>query len=307
MEQVGFHFNCKYFRFIFFTICLGEHTNLIPTYLPIIDAYWTTISMNKLYTAGILFSAVLFISFSFNPPDGYTGAPGDQICANCHTQTNPAQNGVISLEGFPASITPGESYPLTLISRDTSGLAEKAGFQVTILSPINTRAGDLFSPSTSSTVSVFNSRQYWDHNPSVTYPDSNEVRWSVMWKAPELSAGSTITWYAAGNIANGNNQETGDRIVTASGSGQIVLASTDNPLENKPVVFPNPGADELNLVFRDVIHPDGEVVFYNMYGQQTGHALMHSGKVNTSAIIPGIYLLDIKMGAERHLIRWSKF
>lgn len=178
---------------------------------------------------------------------------------------------------------------------------------MTILTPNDTRAGDMFSPSTSSTTSIFNNRQYWDHNPFVLYPDSNVVRWSVMWTAPELEAGSTITWYAAGNIANGNNQESGDRIVTATGSGEIVLSSTEEFFKKEPALYPNPGSGELNILLPGNTAATGEITFYHLSGKRAGFSILEEGKVNTSLIVPGIYLLEVKTDTHRYLLRWSKF
>ena len=159
--------------------------------------------MHKLYTFALIIAGTfLLFSFSTNPPDGNTGAPGDQFCIQCHVQTNPSQNGTISIEGFPASITPNETYALTAVNRLTEGTAVRAGFQVTVLSPTNTRAGNFTNPSPQSAVSISGGRQYWDHNPAVTYPDSNVVKWTVLWTAPDLPSGSKITWYAAGNFSD---------------------------------------------------------------------------------------------------------
>ena len=66
--------------------------------------------MNKIYTfLALAASTFLLVSFSANPPDGKTGAPGDSLCSECHTPSNAQFNGEISVEGFPAVITPGEN------------------------------------------------------------------------------------------------------------------------------------------------------------------------------------------------------
>jgi hypothetical protein len=263
--------------------------------------------MHKFYTFSIIiFSAFLLISFSTNPPDGNTGAPGDNLCIQCHIQTNPSLNGTITIEGFPDVITPNETYLLTAVNRLTTGTAVRAGFQVTILGPTNTKAGELKNPSTSSVVSVQAGRQYWDHNPAVLYPDSNVVRWTVEWTAPELSSGSLITWYAAGNVANGNFQNTGDRIVAATGSGSIVLSSTDDIKTNQLVVFPNPGRDQINILSPDKTSISGEVYFYNLTGEIIGEATLNDGMVSVPHIAAGIYLMEIRNDGISRFAKWSK-
>ena len=100
--------------------------------------------MVKFYTLfGLVASTFFLISFSPNPPDGKTGAPGDGFCAECHSSSNPPLNGTINVEGFPANITPNETYRLTVINRNTVGDAVRGGFQLTILGPFNTKAGNM--------------------------------------------------------------------------------------------------------------------------------------------------------------------
>ncbi|MBK7232847.1 MAG: hypothetical protein IPH93_11445 [Saprospiraceae bacterium] len=70
--------------------------------------------MNHIYfVAGILCSAILFFSWSSNPPNGYTGAPGESTCANCHSGGGNI-NGDLQILGLPGSITPGQVYTITL-------------------------------------------------------------------------------------------------------------------------------------------------------------------------------------------------
>jgi len=263
--------------------------------------------MHKLYTfTVIIFSAFILFSFSTNPPDANTGAPGENLCIQCHIQTNPSQDGTITIEGFPDVITPNETYLLTAVNRLTSGNAVRAGFQVTILGPLNTKAGELKNPSSSSAVSVQAGRQYWDHNPAVAYPDSNVVRWTVQWTAPELPSGSLITWYAAGNIANGNFQNTGDRIVAASGSGSIILSSNNEVHKEQLAVFPNPGTDQINFLLPGKPMINGEVYFYNLMGKIIGEATLNNGTVSVPVIPSGIYLIEIRNDGKSRFAKWSK-
>ncbi len=264
--------------------------------------------MNKLYTlAGIIGGTFVWFSFSTNPPDGNTGAPGDELCVTCHLQSNPPQDGTISLEGFPASITPNETYMLTVVNRITVGPAVRAGFQLTILGPFNTRAGDMTNPSPSSAISISGGRQYWDHNPAQVYPDSNVVRWNVLWKAPNSVTGSQITWYAAGNIADGNFSNVGDKIVRASGSGVIMLSATDDVQKKSPVIFPNPGNDEIYIKWSDNNMRNGVISFYNFLGEKISVSAFELGAADASQVPPGVYLIEIKNDDQSYFMRWSKF
>lgn len=264
--------------------------------------------MNNRYAFLVLVaSSILLLSNASNPPNGKTGAPGDSLCSECHSQSNPPINGQISVEGFPASITPGEAYVLTVVNRNTIGDAVKGGFQMTILGPLNTKVGTMAKPSANSIVSVANNRQYFEHNPSVVYPDSNVIKWTVEWTAPELPAGTQITWYAAGNITNGNNKESGDRVVTANGKGTIVLSGIKDIAIEKPTLYPNPGTDHINIILPDGTRPEGQGFFYSLTGSKVGQSAIQQGIMNTPPDLPsGVYVVEIKQGDQIHFVKWSK-
>src|SRR5687767_4640195 len=179
--------------------------------------------MSKKYSIlALLAGILLFLSFSSNPPNGRTGAPGDGLCSDCHTLNGATQDGEITVAGMPASIIPNTAYTLTMTSSNPNGIAELAGFQLTILNSNNTIAGSITSPSAGSTVQTSSGRQYWEHNPAQPYPGSNMVTWTATWTAPNMPANTTITIYAAGNIANGNGSSTGDRIDVFTTSGMLM-------------------------------------------------------------------------------------
>src|SRR6187431_284516 len=218
--------------------------------------------MGKFYTFFVLVAATfMLVSFSINPPNGKTGAPGDGFCSECHNTNNPPINGSITVEGFPQDITPRQTYRLTIVNRNTIGDAVKGGFQLTILGPLNTKAGNMTNASANSAIENFQGRQYFEHRPSVVYPDSNVVKWSVDWTAPDATSSSEITWYATGNISNGDIHETGDRIVGATGKGTIILAASSDLQKQAPKLYPNPGNDIIHIEFEDDNAPDGQVVF----------------------------------------------
>ena len=116
----------------------------------------------------------------------------------------------------------------------------------------------------------------------------------------------SLTWYAAGNIANGNFQNTGDRIVTATGNGTVVLSGTQDISKSEINLFPNPGSEQINIVFKDETSPEGTVIFYDVYGQQVAMELMEDGVVNTSRLLPGVYLIQIISDHKSFFVKWSK-
>ena len=184
--------------------------------------------MSKKYSIlGLFAGVILLLSFSANPPNGRTGAPGEGLCSDCHSLNGGTQNGNISITGLPATITPNTAYTLTMTSSNPNGVASLAGFQLTILNSNNELAGNITSPSAGSTVQASGGRQYWEHNPAQPYPGSNVVMWTATWTSPSMPPNTTITAYAAGNIANGNGNSTGDLIVTTTASGMLMGGGAD--------------------------------------------------------------------------------
>ena len=108
---------------------------------------------------GLIALALLLLSTSANPPNGTTGAPGDGLCTECHTPPSATLDGKITVTGFPEAIVPNETYQLTVTNTNTVGSGVKGGFQMTILGPLNIKAGEMSNPSASSVVTNAAGRQ----------------------------------------------------------------------------------------------------------------------------------------------------
>lgn len=263
--------------------------------------------MKKIYIlASIIGSCFLLVSNSSNPPDRHTGAPGELFCANCHSSNGSSITGTITVEGFPTTITPEETYLLTVVNRNTNGGAVKAGFQITILGPTNTIAGLMSSPSDSSQLSMLSGRQYFEHHPSAIYPDSAVVKWTVLWKAPTIADGSIVTWYANGIIGNGNSKSTGDKTASNKGSGTILLAATEHLTSAKPVIYPNPGSDVIHISFPEQTDEVITVTFYNIGGRNVGSSKLQNGALTVPNLPGGLYLIEMKNNKHIYEARWSK-
>lgn len=177
--------------------------------------------MNRKYSIlTLLAGASLLLSYFAGPPDGRSGAPGDGLCSDCHTNQG-SQTGSIVLTGLPATIEPCTQYTLTITNSWLTGTAALAGFEITILNGSNNMAGVLSNPSQFSSLSTSGTRQYWKHMPAQMYPASHMVSWTATWTSPSGPANTMITAYAAGNIANGNGNNQGDKIVTSTPSGML--------------------------------------------------------------------------------------
>lgn len=168
----------------------------------------------------ILATVVIVILGNFNnPPNGHTGAPGDSLCTACHSLGGGSQNGNVVVNGFPANIVANQTYSLSVTVANPNGLATFAGFQMVILDAGNNNAGTMSNAGPNSTITISGGRSYHEHNPAQMFDASNMETWTVDWTAPVGSG--LLTYYAAGNVANGNGNDNGDLIVTTNGSGNL--------------------------------------------------------------------------------------
>lgn len=160
-----------------------------------------------------------------------TGAPGDNAaaCTACHTGTalNGGGGSVKILLPAGNTYTPGLKQHVTVQVSDPA--QRRWGFELTArlaTDPASGQAGDLASTDGNTRVICNNGRakpctssnavQFITHTLTGTRPGTiGGANFEFDWTPPSTDAGK-ITLYAAGNAANGNNQNTGDHIYTAS-------------------------------------------------------------------------------------------
>ena len=161
---------------------------------------------------------------------GYTGAPGDSNCASCHTGNNSSIDGNIVISGLPDTINTNTTYKITVTVSNPNSMAKKAGFQLVALTGTNTNAGSMTNNSTGSDLrTVFGGKTYFGHAPADTFPASRTLTYTVDWTSPSTQGiNPVIKFYSAGLIANGDNNTSGDKVVTSS--IQIPIRTPSSPL-----------------------------------------------------------------------------
>ncbi|HYH85796.1 MAG TPA: PQQ-dependent sugar dehydrogenase, partial [Pyrinomonadaceae bacterium] len=153
-------------------------------------------------------------AFSAGPPAGYTHAPGELDCSDCHT-TPDMSAGTLSLD-VPQNYTPGQTYDITVTHATADQTRVRWGFQLTALDAADEKAGTL-APADNFTQVVNNqgpipARQYIEHNSAGSFPGQlNGASWTFKWTAPDEDVGA-VTFYVAGNQANGDGNSSGDNI-----------------------------------------------------------------------------------------------
>lgn len=172
--------------------------------------------------------------FSDRPPAGRTGAPGEATCTVCHVGTLNSGAGKVEIEGVPSAYLPNEEFTLTV--RVTHPDRRRWGFQITALDSQNNPAGTMLAINTTQTTTLngtgtLQGRTYVEHRAAGTFDGQpNGASWEVKWRAPATDVGR-VTFYAAGNAANGNDASSGDSIYTTA----VQMSSNGAPMIIEPV------------------------------------------------------------------------
>lgn len=199
----------------------------------------------KIKSSFYLLCALLlaFYSFSGNPPNGRTGAPGESTCAasGCHDFPNSNFSGSVVVSGLDNELVPGQMYNLTVTVTDDNLNAVRAGFQLTNVGPDEMATVGTFSnPSGNSTITPSGDRTYHEHSPAQVF-SGGIATFTVDWTAPSsLTDGNTIDFYMASVIGNGSGSSN-DIVVTnvvntsmpvSSDPLEIALINSSDPLCN---------------------------------------------------------------------------
>jgi hypothetical protein len=173
-----------------------------------------------------------------------TGAPGDNVCTSCHTGTlNPSPGTVAITAAEGTTYTPGVKQRMTVTINASSFNPRVFGFEATarLASNLaNGQAGTL-QPASGDTRVVCED----DRNPPCR--DSAPVQfithtlaragntYEFDWTPPASADAGPVRFYVAANAANGNGQDTGDRIFTTN----ITLTPAAAPTGPKPAIISN--------------------------------------------------------------------
>ncbi|MBI4873823.1 MAG: hypothetical protein HY822_04225 [Acidobacteria bacterium] len=169
----------------------------------------------------------LIYAYSGGPPARHTGAPGDTVCTECHVGAANPSGGKVEI-AFPGGMTymPGAKQRLTVTVTDSPARTVN-GFQVSARLASNERNAQAgtFTPLDATTQAICEDDsakpstgcrataplEFIEHTPSGNRTNT----WTFEWTPPATDAGN-VRFYVAGNSANGNGQNSGDRIFTAN-------------------------------------------------------------------------------------------
>lgn len=179
------------------------------------------------------------------PTESHTNAPGESSCTACHADFPiNSGSGSVLISGIPANYLPNQQIPVTFTVNESNAVV--FGFQMTVIDSLGKRVG-VFSfpaqmPQPLQIVSGLvggNLRDYIHHTSAGIVPTQFGTKsWTYTWQAPAVRAGK-VTFYAAGNGANSDNNTSGDFIYatsksTLSGSS---IANFDGDIKSDISVF----------------------------------------------------------------------
>lgn len=158
------------------------------------------------------------------PVASHTGAPDEANCSSCHGgEPVNSGGGEIFVSGLPVNYRPGQQYPVTVTLNHFNAVLY--GFQTTAIDRVGLGAGafDIPTANPQQIQELFgkvggNLRSYIEHTQDGTIPAApNTKSWTFNWTAPATRKGR-ITFYSAGNAANGTGGPGGDFIYTGANS-----------------------------------------------------------------------------------------
>jgi hypothetical protein len=167
------------------------------------------------FALGAMLALPIFAN-SGGAPAGLAGAPGQETCASCHGSgtANPSGGRLSVTVVAGTNYVPGQPLRLRITLED--GTARRWGFQLTARrTSANTQTLGTFtsvSPQTTAPQSTT-----IGHNSNGTQNGTaGSASWEVQWNPPAADEGP-VTFYAAGNAADGNGSaNSADKVYTTT-------------------------------------------------------------------------------------------
>ena len=179
----------------------------------------------------------------------YTGAPGFPNCTQCHSGVANSGDGGINVVGnFTGSIyVPGDTYELNVTINSGSAASNKYGFMLAAMQG-NSYLGTLQALNTDCQVEP--GGRWITHTISGNAGGTSSKTYTFNWTAPAQGSGA-VSFYVAGNAANGNGNTNGDNIYVLS-NPLVVNEQPSSSFQNywnifPAAIYPNPAREFLYI------------------------------------------------------------
>lgn len=153
---------------------------------------------------------------SAQPPTGNTGSDGNN-CTGCHGDfALNSGGGNVTISGLPTTgYVPNQTYTFSLTVTHGSADRTRWGFSIAARNVSN---ADIGTFSTTNANAAINGNELSHNNAPSTSATNTFTFNNLKWTAPSSGAGAnaTVTFFYAGNAANGNGSSGGDFIYSGS-------------------------------------------------------------------------------------------
>ena len=236
--------------------------------------------------------ATILTSSSVGRTDGRSGSPGDanQDCGQCHGGSTASTSSTIATDIPASGYVGGSTYNVTVTVAETG--ASMFGFQITAEHSSNAKAGT-FATGGNSEIYTVTAGHAVTHNTAGTF-GTDSKSWTMTWTAPSSGSGD-VTFYVAGNGANGTGDTTGDVIYTDSQAAAEDVANgiAINEFANADVnIYPNPTSDYFTIKGVD---KRATVTLFDLKGSEVKSFANSVNQFDVSDIEQGTYLLYINI------------
>ncbi|MCW3124954.1 MAG: Reeler region domain protein [Bacteroidetes bacterium] len=276
-------------------------------------------------------SSLKLTSNSAQPPQtGLAGDPGQTTCNNCHLGSTRFDDTKFTIRLSPDSA--GLALPGSIVTSSTEYIPDSLqwvsielngsngpntlyGFQLTALDSANNRAGTFTLTNTTKTSQLSNNgtgRKYVGHKSA----DHTTKAWSFRWRAPQSGR---VTFYYAGNIANGDGFEytPGDSVYASSvtiTAGPFATGISDvSSVIAAASAYPMPFSNSLHTDFTISQSAPVAIALISMEGvtvRELYDGEASSGKFSRSFelgdIAAGAYFVRIQSGTSSRVIKIIK-
>lgn len=193
----------------------------------------------KLLTASFVLSLSFIsykaITYSGGPPNGYTNAPGESNCTNCHGGTlnsgTALNNITLTTSAALSNLQPNTTYTFSLSFNQPGRV--RYGFQLCVLPSAATSASASIGTLTSTNSQTYTSsspnpaRTYLMHSATGTAAPSEFKTWQFSYTTPAV-INSTPVFYVTINASNNDGGSGGDLIYTKTFSSTVLPVKWGN-------------------------------------------------------------------------------
>lgn len=232
----------------------------------------------KLQLGAIIAISFFLLAYASSAPLGNTGAPGEGTCAgSCHGGSASFGGDVqfLGLNDLPSTSNLVPEIDIT----SSAGSPVLAGYSVVALDDNNNQAGSWAFTNGSS-----GGRDYWGHQPALSFGGNSSVSDFNEWFPPNYS--TDVTFYVCAVLANGNGNNNGDEVVC---NQETITVTAPPPVDIVVNLLSDTRCHDTDDGSAEVVILDGTAPYTYAWdnGEDTATATMLTGGAHTVTVTDG--------------------